>query len=69
MELPILINHDHSKPIGFASEIDGKLFVEFIADIKIKKICLAGLRILDATEEGGVFIIRKAEILELSLRP
>lgn len=75
MELPILINHEHDKPIGMLREDDGKLFVEFLADMKITKdACFdifggAGLQVLEATEEDGVFYIRKARIVEFSLTP
>lgn len=76
MEIPILMNHDHTEaPIGVVREKDGALFVEFTADVKITKEWAfnifggAGLRVLEATEEDGVFFIRKAQILEFSLMP
>ena len=75
MELPILMNHEHDKPIGVLREQDGKLFVEFLAGMKItKEACFeifggAGLQILEATEEAGIYYIRKARIVEFSLTP
>ena len=75
MELPVLMNHEHDKPIGVVREQDGKLFVEFLADMKITKEAAfeifggVGLQVLEATEEDGVFYIRKARIIEFSLVP
>ena len=37
MRTPILLNHDQSKPIGFAEVIDEQLHVHFSADMKITK--------------------------------
>lgn len=75
MEIPVLMNHEHDKPIGFVREQDGKLFVEFQADMKItKEACFeifggAGLQILEATEDAGIYYIRKARIVEFSFVP
>lgn len=75
MQVPILINHEHDKPIGVVREVDGNLFVEFTADMKItKEACFeifggAGLQVLEATEEAGIYYIRKARIVEFSLTP
>ena len=75
MEIPILIDHDHHKPVGFMREIDGKMYVEFAQDGKITKELAfeifgnVGLRILDIDEADGKYYIRKAEIVEFSLAP
>lgn len=75
MKIPILMNHEHDKPIGALREQDGKLFVEFLADMKItKEACFeifggAGLQVIEATEEAGIYYIRKARIVEFSLTP
>ena len=75
MQIPILLNHEHDKQIGLLREQDGKLFIEFMADMKItKEACFeifggAGIQILEATEEAGIYFIRKARIVEFSLTP
>jgi hypothetical protein len=70
MPLPILLNHDHTKPpIGLVESIDGSLFVRFHDDMKITREMAflifgdTGFRILEATEENGVMLIRRAQIL------
>lgn len=37
MNAPILLNHDHTKLIGFVETTDGQLHVRFTADTKITK--------------------------------
>lgn len=75
MRTPILLNHDQSKPIGFAEVIDEQLHVHFSADMKITKELAfqifgnAGLQVLEATEADGVMLIRRGRILEWSLSP
>jgi hypothetical protein len=68
--LPILLNHDHTKPpIGSVESVDGKLYVRFRDDMKITEEMAflifgdAGFRVLEVTEEGGVMLIRRAQIL------
>ena len=70
MIVPILSNHDHtSPPIGVVESVDGSLYVRFRDDMKITQEMAflifgdAGLRVLEATEEEGVMLIRRAEIL------
>jgi hypothetical protein len=73
IELPILIDHDPTKPIGIIREKNGSLFVEFTEDMKITMEWAfnifggAALQILEYTEEDEIFFIRKARIIEFSL--
>lgn len=75
MEIPILIDHDHHKPVAFMREVDGKMFIEFAQNLKITKECAfeifgnVGMRILDIDVADGTYYIRKAEIIEFSLSP
>lgn len=75
MNIPILINHDQSKPIGFVEVIDGAPHVRFADDVRITLDMAfqifgdAGLQVLEATEEAGVMLIRHGRILEWSLCP
>jgi hypothetical protein len=70
MIVPILSNHDHtSPPIGVVESVDGSLYVRFRDDMKITKEMTflifgdIGFRVLDAAEEDGVMLIRRAQIL------
>lgn len=74
--IPILVGHDSTAaPIGIVREIDGKLCVEFRADVRMTREMVfeifggAGLLVTETTIEDGVIIIRKGEILEFSLPP
>lgn len=76
MEIPILLNHDGTKTIGVVKTThDNKLVLEFAEDVKITKEMAfdifgnAGLKLLQLSEESGVFYIRKAQIVEFSLMP
>lgn len=75
MNVPILLAHDHRKPIGCVEVVDGQLHVRFAADITITKDMAfeifgdAGLQVLECTEENGVMLIRHGRILEWSLSP
>lgn len=75
MIVPILLDHDHTKPIGSVELVDGELHVRFTADMKITKDMAfqifgdTGLMILDHVEEDGVMLIRGGRIVEWSLLP
>lgn len=75
MNIPILMNHDQTKPIGFVEVIDGALHVRFAEDVRITRDMAfqifgdAGLQVLEATDEAGVMLIRHGRILEWSLCP
>jgi hypothetical protein len=73
--IPILLNHDHSRVIGTVHQADGRLFVEFTADVPVTQELFLemfgnpGARVLESEEKDGVTLIRKAEILEFSFSP
>ena len=73
--VPILINHDHTKPIGTVVAVEGQLQVLFSEDVRITPAMAdeifgnAGLLVLEATEEDGVTLIRRGRIVEWSLLP
>ena len=75
MRTPILLNHDHTKPIGFVEIIDDQLHVIFTSDMKITKDMAfqifgdVGLQALETIDEDGVTLIRHCRILEWSLSP
>lgn len=74
MNVPILLNHDQTKPpVGVVEIRDGGLFVRFTDDMKITREMAfeifgnAGLQILECTDDSGVMLIRRGRILEWSL--
>jgi hypothetical protein len=75
MKLPILLDHDHTKPIGAVELVDGALQMRFDADVKITKDIAfqifgdLGFQVLEYSQQDGLMLIRKARILEWSLCP
>jgi hypothetical protein len=75
MKLPILLDHDHTKPVGAVELVDGALQMRFDADVKITKDIAfqifgdLGFQVLEYSQQDGLMLIRKARILEWSLCP
>jgi hypothetical protein len=75
MQIPILLNHEPSKAIGWTEIVDGQLQFVMAADSQItldmafQVFGNAGLQVLEATEEDGVMMIRRGRILEWSVAP
>jgi hypothetical protein len=71
-KLPILWNHDHTKPIGSVEAVDGALKFKFSEDVKITREKMfeifggAGIRVTEMEEIDGVVTIKSGEILEFS---
>jgi len=73
--VPILLNHDHTKPIGTVVSVEGQLQVLFSEDVRITPAMAAeifgnaGLLVLEQTDDDDVMLIRRGRIVEWSVLP
>ena len=72
MYLPIIYNHDQTRPIGNIEEVDGKVIVTLIEKVTKRQFCASlgcGFKILEAEfdEKIDEMYIKKAEIIEFSI--